>query len=144
MFVGRRAADKGFEFAGAIDDVRIYSRALLQAEIESMIKGIVSPVITVASDPKNNPNASGGPCRSEERPDARIAGPLVAFGMLVALACVGLWPTSKYRAAGIILSVLAGFVVIPSIPPIVPPLFLWVVPLLTIGGGASVTLSSRQ
>jgi len=144
VFVGRRAGDKGFEFAGAIDDVRIYSRALARAEIERMIEGLVSPVTTASSDPKNNPNAADRPCRSEERTDARIAGPLVAFGVLVAFACVGLWPTSKYRAAGIILSLLAGFVVIPLIPPIVPPLFLWVVPLLTLGGGASVALSSRQ
>jgi hypothetical protein len=76
-----------------------------------MMEGIVSPVMTVASDLKNNPNGS-----------------LVALGMLVAFACAGLWPTSKYQQAGIILSLLAGFAVIPSIAPIVPPLFLWVVP----------------
>src|SRR4030095_9087912 len=67
VFVGRRAGDPGFEFAGAGDDVRITSRAPAQAEIESMMEGIVSPVITVTSDLKNNPNASDGPCRSEER-----------------------------------------------------------------------------
>ena len=96
------------------------------------------------ADLKNNPNASDGPCRSEERTVPRIAGPLVALGMLVAFACVGLWPTSKYQQAGTILSSLAGFAVIPSIAPIVPPFFLWVVPILTVGGGASVALSSRQ
>ena len=144
VFVGRRAGDTGFEFAGAIDDVRIYSRALAQAEIESMTEDIVSPGMTVASDLKNNPNASDGPCRSEERTVPRIAGPLVALGMLVAFACVGLWPTSTYHRAGVILGLLAGFAVIPSLAPIVPPVFLWVVPILTIAGGASVALSSRQ
>src|SRR5262245_36958784 len=32
--VGRRADAEGYEFAGLIDDVHIYSRALTQAEIE--------------------------------------------------------------------------------------------------------------
>ncbi len=33
--VGRKSGDTGFEFAGRIDDVRIYSRALSQAEIQA-------------------------------------------------------------------------------------------------------------
>ena len=34
-YVGRRANSSGYEFAGAIDDVRIYSRALEEKEILS-------------------------------------------------------------------------------------------------------------
>ena len=39
LYVGRRADGRGYEFAGAIDEVRLYSRPLTQAEILADMHG---------------------------------------------------------------------------------------------------------
>ena len=39
VYVGRRSNLRGFEFAGFVDDVRIYSRALTKAEISADLRG---------------------------------------------------------------------------------------------------------
>jgi hypothetical protein len=39
VYVGRRGSGEGFEFAGSIDEVRIYSRALAADEIAAQVKG---------------------------------------------------------------------------------------------------------
>ena len=39
VLVGRRAGTTGLEFAGKIDDVRIYGRALTQTEIQATMNG---------------------------------------------------------------------------------------------------------
>jgi Concanavalin A-like lectin/glucanases superfamily len=35
VVIGRRSGNTGYEFAGSIDEVRIYARALTQAEIQA-------------------------------------------------------------------------------------------------------------
>jgi VanZ family protein len=144
VFVGRRAGGNGYEFAGSVDDVRIYSRALTPAEIEGMTTALGTGVTSRASDEETDLNRSDRTCPSKEGTDARISGTVVAFGILIAVACVGLWPTSKYHVPALILSFLAGFLLIPSIAPLVPPHFQWLVPILTLAGGTSVALSSRS
>ncbi len=53
--IGRRAGRTGFEFAGLIDEVRIYSRALTLAEIQT---DMATPVGAVGSSDVNPPNVS--------------------------------------------------------------------------------------
>jgi len=47
VFVGRRAGVAGFEFSGSIDEVRIYGRALTQAEIQAEMNASASPTDTI-------------------------------------------------------------------------------------------------
>ncbi len=51
--IGRRAGNTGFEFAGRVDDVRIYDRALTAAEIQT---DMVTPVGTIGSADPNPPD----------------------------------------------------------------------------------------
>ena len=46
VLIGKRAATTGLEFAGMIDDVRIYGRALTQAEIQADMNAVVSSADT--------------------------------------------------------------------------------------------------
>jgi hypothetical protein len=54
VFVGRRAGYDGFEFAGRIDDVRIYGRALTQAQIQADMNGSAPTSDTTAPIPGNS------------------------------------------------------------------------------------------
>jgi VanZ family protein len=149
VFVGRRGGQRGYEFAGLIDDVRIYSRVLTQDELEAEIHA-VPPTLTLPA-PTTPRATNGAPASSDvglacrapavDSDPAKVAGPVVGVGMLVALGCVGLWPTSRFRVPCLILSVLAGFLLIPSITPVVPAFFRSFVPVLTLAGGVSVAMS---
>jgi Concanavalin A-like lectin/glucanases superfamily/VanZ like family len=152
VFVGRRGGQRGYEFAGSIDDVRIYSRAVAQSELEAEIHAVrPTPTLPAPSTPRapNGIPASSDverACRApagDSDPD-KVAGPVVIVGMLVAFGCVGLWPTSRFRVPCLILSFLTGFLLIPSITPVVPAFFRSLVPLLTLAGGASVAVSVRD
>ena len=140
VYVGGRSERVGFEFAGSIDDVRIYSRALSQSEIEAAMKEMTSEgaVLPFATGPVDS--RMPAPVAS----DARTSGLIVAFGMLVAVACVGFWPTASYRTACLVLSLAAGFLLLPSVSPTLPAYYHWMIPALTLVGGASVAASLRR
>jgi len=139
VFIGRRGGDRGFEFAGAIDDVRIYSRALHSSEVESEFAQAPARAI----DHTLIEHVSDGLCHAQpEGAYARVAGPVMTFGMLVAVACVGIWPGSRYRRASLLIGFLSGFALLPVIAPVVPPFYVWILPLLTAAGGLAVAASS--
>jgi hypothetical protein len=147
-FVGRRADSKGYEFAGLIDDVRIYSRPLTQAEIERDMNGV-----GIGSHPGGKPVlASAGdilrrragriadywhqPTRDE---DTLVPGLMVAVGVLSALACAGVWPGHKLAILGVGATVgLLGF---PVAAIALPPNTRWMLPLLSLTGSGSVAFS---
>ena len=144
-FVGRRTLRKGFEFAGLVDDVKVYSRALTPIEVGTLaITGasVLAPApIAIDSAGVGTPIDA---CRfTGPRFDARIAGPIAASGMLVAFACAGLLPLATYRASGLILAFLSGVLLIPSLATIAPPAFPWVAPVLTLAGAVSVLASTK-
>ena len=64
--IGRRSGNSGYEFAGRVDDVRIYNRALTAAEIQTVMNislggsssDSTPPAITISS-PANNAQLSG-------------------------------------------------------------------------------------
>jgi concanavalin A-like lectin/glucanase superfamily protein/VanZ like protein len=147
VYVGRRSSNKGFEFAGLIDDVRVYSRALTRAEIEADLIG-------TSTDPAGIPvpdaREEGGLSRRAEKgsaesctsqadlDDARTPGVAVIFGVLVAFACTGLWPSNR-AVLSIALSGAAGILLLfVGTPPTMPLLGRWMVPLTTLAGGVSV------
>jgi len=146
--VGRRPDFRGFEFAGLIDDVRIYSRALKQAEIEKAMNGV-----RIGSHlPGKAAHALAGqilekrltghadrchqPTRAE---DALVPGLMVAVGVLSGLACAGFWPGHRLSILGVSLAV--GLLLYPAAVVTLPPYVLWMIPLLSLTGGASVAVS---
>jgi VanZ family protein len=134
VYVGRAARPAGFEFAGSIDDVRIYSRALSQDEIRADMTAASTPAEarkTLRLDSSDNV------CPSLEPADARSGGMLVAVGVLIAIACAGLWPMRHYRAVALVSSTVAGVLLIPSVSSLVVGHYAWFVPALTLVGGAA-------
>jgi len=150
LYVGRRADQKGYEFAGAIGDVRLYSRALTQDEILADMRGSAigngpGPAAVHAAvggdDPARDPFAS---CRlRSDNEDARIPAVAAALGALVAVACVGFWPAAG-GLLGIAASVFAGLLLLSVIPATLPAMNLWLIPLTALAGGASVAASVRR
>jgi hypothetical protein len=144
-FVGRRTLRRGFEFAGLVDEVRVYSRALTQIEVGTLATAGASALarapIEVGAAGEGKPLDA---CRfTGPKFDARIAGPIAAFGMLVAFACAGLLPLGTYKASGVILAFLSGFLLVPPLAVVAPHGFPWVAPVLTLAGGVSVLASTK-
>jgi hypothetical protein len=128
VYIGRRSDLAGYEFAGFIHDVRIYSRALKAAEIVSDMKGNVADALV----PERVAGETTDSHRTLQRRDLVHAPCVVSsdheyktlpiaaagLGLLVAVAGVGLWP---YGAGQfwLVVSLVAG-VLLPSstLPPI--------------------------
>jgi VanZ family protein len=147
VYVGRRGSRRGLEFAGAIDDVRIYSRALAAHEIAAEVHAqpSVHPAAQQAArgtDTSLNPVGPELACPPEPA-DAKTSGFVVAFGFLVAFACAGFWPTAAYRIPCLMLGFMAGFLLAPAMAGTVPAYYLWIVPLLTLAGAITVAVSAE-
>jgi hypothetical protein len=152
VYVGRRSDLKGFEFAGSINDVRIYSHALTKAEIASDMHGtsIDGPAAQRATGRGVDSNRASG--RPEDAPctgfsdgeDERIPGMAAALGVLVAVACIGLWPSARSSLLCLVVSLAAGLLLLPATASTLPSFNLWMIPLLSLVGGASVAVSVRR
>jgi hypothetical protein len=141
VYVGR-GGDPGFEFAGSIDDVHIYSFALTKAEIAADMRGraIDGSAVQRAADP----GYQEVPCRIlSDHEDARIPAAAAMVGVLVAVACIGLWPSTGALLC-LTVSFAAGLVLLPATSSNLPLLGLWMMPLLSLAGGASVAGSVRR
>jgi hypothetical protein len=150
VYVGRRAEMAGFGFAGSIDDVKIYSRALSPGEIEAQASsGTSAPfdALTLKTSVRDKPTAksdqSGGTCVGSQVPDASTAGLAVIYGLLVAFAAAGLGPTVANRMACLAFSVAAGFLLLSAPSSALTALYGWATPVLTLAGGTSVVASLR-
>ena len=83
-------------------------------------------------------------CRTwTDNEDARIPGAAAALGVLVAIACVGFWPSAG-GLLSVAASVLAGLLLLSVTPATLPAMNLWLIPLTTLAGGASVAASVRR
>jgi Concanavalin A-like lectin/glucanases superfamily/VanZ like family len=148
VYVGKRPDFGGYEFAGLIDDVRIYSRALTQVEIEkAMNRDMIGshPAGKAAHAPAGeilekrltgHADRCHQPTRTE---DALVPGLMVAVGALSALACAGFWPGHSLSILGVSLAV--GLLLYPAAAVTMPPDVPWMIPLLSLTGGASVAVS---
>lgn len=154
VYVGRRSDLEGFEFAGSIDDVRIYSFALTNTEIAADMRGRVIDGLAAQratgrgvnnSRRAGHPRDLDAPCAVLSEPeDARmIPGAAAAFGVLVAVACVGLWPSAGLLLC-LVISFAAGLLLVPATASTLPPFSLWMMPLVSLAGGASVAVSVRR
>jgi VanZ family protein len=155
VYVGRRSDSSGFEFAGSIDDVRIYSVALTKSQIVAAMRG--ADINVSASQ-----SAGGGDAESARRADQSVDVnkhcavfsdpedkylPTAAgiLGVLVAVACAGLWPSARPLPC-MVVSGAAGLLFLAATPSHLPPFNLWLIPLTCFAGGASVagSLSRRD
>jgi VanZ family protein len=153
VYIGRRSDSKGYEFAGSIDDVRIYSFALTKAEIAADMHG------KVINEPTGKPvpakvfdiSPGAGPSRAQDPPcavssepeDAGIPGAAATFGVLVAIAWVGLWPSARSLLC-LPVSFVAGFLLLPATASTLRSFNLWTLPLLSLAGGASVAVAVHR
>ena len=138
-WVGGRSDRGGFEFAGAIDDVRLYSFALTQAQIAAVMRGNEAGG---AAQPVRQPEAgSRRGCDWQSEPsDARIPGAIATIGALTAFACAGL--LIGMGGLGILAaSLLAGVALVPLTAPTLPAAKAWIVPLTSMAGGISILSS---
>jgi hypothetical protein len=140
VFIGRRAEYAAAHFAGALDDVRIHSRALSAEQVAALFQE------TMPAGFADEPGLRGPMqeiCGRESEGDPTIAGLLLLFGQLVAFAFLSLWPRAhRYFALAVTLAV--GMALIPlfgAAQPLAPVFFP---PLLAFAGAASVLFSLRQ
>jgi len=152
VYVGRRSDMKGFEFAGSINDVRIYSYALTKAEIASDMHGISidGPEVQRTTGRGGDSNRTAGhpedaPCTGlSDVEDAKIPSIAATLGVLAAVACVGLWPSARSSLLCLVVSLAAGLLLLPATASTLPSFNLWMIPLLSLVGGASVAVSVRR
>jgi len=142
-YIGRRADLSGYEFAGLIDNVRIYSRALTQSEVEADFRSTAAaqPIVNLTE-----PSSESGDtrCPSQEKTlDSRGMGNVATLGVLVAVAILGLLPTVSRRTL-CLASFLIGFLLFPTMAATLPVGYKWLLPLLTLAGGASVAFSTMR
>jgi hypothetical protein len=149
VYIGRRSDERGFEFAGHIREVRIYSRALTPAEIIADMKGHVgngaAPGPARGAPDTRPADPPLGPARSScaissDHDDKHLPIAAAGVGLLSAIAAVGLLPKG-----GVLLWLgvsLAAGVLLPSAT--LPAINLLLIPLASLVGGASVALSLRR
>jgi hypothetical protein len=136
VYVGRTGnSSTQFNFSGAIARVRIYSFALTQAQIVAEMRGeaIQAPAASGA--------ASGPPCAPwSDREDKELPFAAAVLGLLVAVACLGAWPSAAWWLvlAG---SGAAGTLLFCVTAPNLPAFTAWMLPLVALAGGASVLVS---
>jgi hypothetical protein len=137
VYAGKRPNTSRYNFAGLLNGIRVYSFALTKSQIEADMRGeIVHPDVI----PKN---ADQPPCSPYSDPeDKEIPAAAAALGTFVAVACIGIWPsTGRLRVLGV--SFAAGFLLLLVAPPNLPAFNIWALPLVTLGGAASVAVSVR-
>jgi hypothetical protein len=143
VYVGRRTSSRRFDFAGAIDDVRIYSRALTKSDIGAVMHGTPMAAKSAGSSSHRRWD-SVGPCAVvSDQEDAKIPGAAAMLGVLVAVVCLGLWPSAG-KLLCLTASLAAGLLLVPATASTLPMFDLWMVPLISLAGGASVTFSLRR
>jgi hypothetical protein len=146
VFIGRRSSDSGFEFAGLIDDVRLYSRALTATEVEADMRGlsIASERILTAPVDGHVSRIEPSQCGARsDREDSRLPGAAGVLGVLVGVAYVGFWPAAGWWP-GVAASVIAGWLLVPAAAPSLPALGHWLIPLTALAGAVSVLASSTD
>jgi hypothetical protein len=144
VYVGRRSDLTGFEFAGSIADVRLYSRALSKAEISGAMHGEVNNSPVGEARTRDVDLDRDAQCVGlSDHEDAKIPAAAAAFGVLVAVACAGLWPSSGKRGS-LLASLTAGLLLLPAMASTFQAPSRWMMPLISLAGGVSVVVSLRR
>ena len=144
VLVGRSGRRDGYWFKGDLDDLRIYSRALTPAEIENMVRETARGR-TVAGPSEHSDRYPGWdePACAPRPRDTRVSGFFVTLGLVTAIACAGLWPSASFRLPAILASLVAGLLVLLSVPDAFPDYYRPVIPILVLAGGIVAAVSMR-
>lgn len=149
VYIGRRSDLKGFEFAGSIRDVRIYSLALTKEEIAAVMRGetinraSTDPISGKASETEPGTDQSPQCAVISEKGDEWIPLKAASLGVLAAVASIALWPSAS-PLLHVFFSFVAGLLLLPAVAPNAPAFNLWLIPIVTLGGGVSVVASARR
>jgi VanZ family protein len=138
VYVGRRGNSDDYNFLGSIDNVRIYSFALTKSQIAADQRG------EVIQDPATQRAAAVPSCAPlSVREDKGIPAAAAVLGMLVAVACISIWP-SKGPWIALGFSLIAGFFLLWVTGPTLPAFNNWTVPLTGLAGGVAIAISVRR
>jgi hypothetical protein len=145
VFVGRSGRRDGYWFNGDLDDVRIYSRALTPLEIQTLVHETDRGRSLFASSHHARLESAwdASACAPSPR-DTRVSGFFVMLGLVTAVACAGLWPAAGFRLPAIAASLLAGLLVLLSVPDAFPDYYRALIPLLVLAGGVVAVASMRS
>jgi Concanavalin A-like lectin/glucanases superfamily/VanZ like family len=138
VYVGRRANSTEFNFAGLIHDVRIYSFALTKSQIAADMRG---EVIHAPTEQRTTRNVLCGPVSDDE--DKELPGTAAALGVLLAVACAGIWPSAPWPLV-LGIGLAAGSLLLTVTAPNLPAFNTWMLPIISLGGAASVAASLRR
>lgn len=150
LYIGRRSDLTGYAFAGAIDDVRVYSRALTPDEIVADMRGIARD--SSGARPRSDADAQTAAPRptsplecawSSEFEDRKLPLAVAVLGMLVAAASIGFAPRS-HTLLWLAASPFAGALLFLVASPTLPRFNVWAFPLVSFAGAASIVLSVRR
>jgi hypothetical protein len=148
VYVGRRSNLEGFEFAGSIDDVRIYSRALTKAEITAVQRRAgpddVQEFRTAREHTRDLSSLPGHPAAcavQSDYEDSQLPAAASVLGVLVAVAVAGLLPSGGWLPC-LVVCLAAGMLLLPGAGSTVPLLGRLVIPLTSLAGGVSVVAGS--
>ena len=149
VYVGRRSNSDQCGFAGEIGDARIYSLPLAKAEIVADMHGSEhsSGLQAAGSDHSRTPprpedqkeECSGSP----DPEDKNLPSAAATLGVLAAIACAGLFPSSRTLRT-LIASLAAGLLFVAATASTIPLLTRWVLLLLSLAGGGSVGFTMRR
>ncbi len=143
LYIGRRSDLDGFGFAGSIDEVRIYSFALSNEEIVADMHGEVIQH-TAARNSEGHPGRREPACAvSSEYGDSKIPLAAAMVGVLVAIGCIGFWPSGGTWTC-LVASYAAGLLLLPLMAPSMPLLSRWMMPLVSFAGGVAIAASLRR
>jgi glycopeptide antibiotics resistance protein len=153
VFVGRRPSIPGFEFAGLIDDVRIFSRALRKDEIVVAMNGGQTvdtppgkPATTRAIEIERQrlPGWFGGSYPKTRSEHALLPGAMVLVGMLLAVVWAGFHPEHQMRILFVSLALGLLLVLVPGSALTLPWYTELSLPVLCVVGSFSVVVSLER
>lgn len=131
----------GFEFTGSVDEVKIESRARPATDILAEAGIALDPESPAAAEPSREvDHATENACVAQ--PHARIVGPLLLLGMLIALACAGVFRDRSFVLSTLGLCLVAGAAVgVWALPAAVSA---WFAVACVTFGGILVLLAQRS
>jgi Concanavalin A-like lectin/glucanases superfamily/VanZ like family len=150
VYIGRRNNLKGFEFAGAIDDVRIYSRALTEEEIGQVMRGAGANILEAPRSSQRDRVDPGQQARwtslcggQSDREDAQLPGIAAILGVLASMALAGIWPRGGWFPS-LVVSLAAGLLLLGETASPLGAFGGWMIALASLAGGASVIAGRRS
>jgi hypothetical protein len=133
-YIGRRGNSTKFNFSGSIENVRIYSFALTRSQIAADMRGEDVRPTTVGA-------GSGSACAPlSDREDKELPFTAALLGTLVAVACLGIWPSAAWPPV-LAMSIAAGALLLAVTAPNLPVFNIWMLPLVALAGGASIAVA---